>query len=300
MTGARLGRVATQRPSDGARMSVLLRLTGLSVFLGNGYLAVGITLSVLALVVAAAGSSFVHHSPYAQDLTKVLKAPARDHPFGTDELGRDVLSRVLYGGRLTLGAGVVVVVCAFLIGSTVGALSGYIGGGVDDIVMRFTDLILSFPSIVLAMAIAAGLGPSVAHAILSLTVVWWPVYARVTRGEVLRTRSLDYVEASRALGARDGRILTRTVLPNIMVVPVSLIPLDLGRVLSNLAGLSFLGLGARPPAAEWGAMLNEARIAPTEWWLSLFPGIALTFSILGFNMLGVGLRRRNLSRLTLS
>ncbi|HEV2358980.1 MAG TPA: ABC transporter permease [bacterium] len=281
-------------------MSVLLRLTGLSVFLGNGYLAVGITLSVLALVVAAAGSSFVHHSPYAQDLTKVLKAPARDHPFGTDELGRDVLSRVLYGGRLTLGAGVVVVVCAFLIGSTVGALSGYIGGGVDDIVMRFTDLILSFPSIVLAMAIAAGLGPSVAHAILSLTVVWWPVYARVTRGEVLRTRSLDYVEASRALGARDGRILTRTVLPNIMVVPVSLIPLDLGRVLSNLAGLSFLGLGARPPAAEWGAMLNEARIAPTEWWLSLFPGIALTFSILGFNMLGVGLRRRNLSRLTLS
>jgi peptide/nickel transport system permease protein len=159
------------------------------------------------------------------------------------------------------------------------------------------DLILSFPWLVLAMAVAAALGPSVAHGVASLVIVWWPVYARVTRGEVLRVKNLEYVESSLAAGARRSRILVRTVLPNIAGVPMSMMPLDFGRALGAFAGLSFLGLAARPPAAELGAMLNEARTTPLQWWIDFYPGAALALCILASNLFGLALRRRTTLRM---
>jgi peptide/nickel transport system permease protein len=258
----------------------------------GGYFIAGIVLSALIVTLTAIGPNLAPASPYSQDLSAVLQAPGPIHRFGTDALGRDVLSRVLYGGRLTLEAGVAIVLSSFLVGLILGAIGGFFGGVLDEAIMRSADLILSFPWLVLAMAVAAALGPSISHGVLSLVIVWWPVYARVARGEVLRVKRLEYVESSLAAGADPVRILWRTILPNIIGVPMSMTPLDFGRALGAFAGLSFLGLVARPPAAELGAMLNEARTMPLQWWIAFFPGAALAVCILASNLLGIAVRRR--------
>jgi len=243
-----------------------------------------------AWVVLAAAAPLL--SPYGYDEqqpTQTLQPPGPRHLFGTDDLGRDILTRVLYGGRVTLliGVGVVSVAAA---GMAVGTVSGYVGGAIDEFIMRSTEVIMAFPSIILAMAIAVALGPGVLHAALAMVLVWWPTYARLARGEVLNIRRMEYVDASVAIGQRPLWILLRAIVPNIRASIIVLATVDLGSAVVTAAGLSFLGLGAVPPTAEWGAMVSAGRELPQAWWIAGFPGAAIFSTVLAFNFLGDAVR----------
>jgi peptide/nickel transport system permease protein len=232
-------------------------------------------------------------SPYGYDEQRVdesLQPPSGRHLFGTDDLGRDILTRVLYGGRVTLLVGVGVVSVASAAGMAIGTVSGYVGGGFDELIMRPTEVIMAFPSIILAMAIAVALGPGVLHAALAMALVWWPSYARLARGEVLNIRRLEYVDAEVAIGQRTWRILTRAIVPNIRASIIVLATVDLGSAIVTAAGLSFLGLGAVPPTPEWGAMVSAGRELPQAWWIAGFPGAAIFSTVLAFNFLGDAVR----------
>jgi len=228
--------------------------------------------------------------PLAQDPLARLMPPSSDHWFGTDELGRDVFSRVLHGARISLPLGVGVIVASALLGSVVGAIAGFVGGKVDDLVMRVAAFVLVFPSIVLAMAIAAVLGPSLLNAAIAIVVVWWPEYARLMRAQILAARSEEYVLAARAIGAPDRRILINHLLPNSYAPIVVKGSLDIGSAIIFIASLSFIGLGATPPAPEWGAMIATGRIKFFSWWLATFPGLAILSVVLALTYLGDGLR----------
>lgn len=230
--------------------------------------------------------------PDVQDLSAALQPPGSGHPFGTDDLGRDLFSRVVYGGRISVLSGLAIVVGSGIIGAILGGLSGYLGGHFDEVLMRITDIALSFPPVILAMAIAGGLGPSIPHAIFAMLITWWPSYARMMRGEVLRVKSLDYVTAARAIGQPEWRIFLKTIVPNTIGVLVIVAPMDIGSAITSLAGLSFLGLGAVPPTAEWGAMLNESRSFFQYWWMYMIPGLAMVSAVVGLNLVGAGLRRK--------
>jgi peptide/nickel transport system permease protein len=228
-------------------------------------------------------------SPYGYDEQRVdetLQPPSGRHPFGTDDLGRDILTRVLYGGRVTLLIGVGVVSVASAAGMAIGTISGYVGGGLDELLMRSTEVIMAFPSIILAMAIAVALGPGVLHAAMAMALVWWPSYARLARGEVLNIRRLEYVDAAVAIGQRPWRILLGAIVPNIRASIIVLATVDLGSAIVTAAGLSFLGLGAVPPTPEWGAMVSAGRELPQAWWIAGFPGAAIFSTVLAFNFLG--------------
>jgi peptide/nickel transport system permease protein len=216
--------------------------------------------------------------------------PSRDHWFGTDELGRDVYSRVIYGSRITLPLAVMLVAFACSIGAILGGVAGYLGRIVDEGIMRFADLLFAFPHIILAMAIAAALGPSLRNAVLSLVVIAWPLYARVTRGLVLAAREMDYVLASRLTGASARQTLAVDILPNIIGPVAVLATLELGTAVLWLSGLSFLGLGAQPPVSEWGAMVASGALAFNHWWVGTFPGLAILTAVLAFNFIGDSLR----------
>lgn len=254
----------------------------------------GILVGLLLLLVWALPAVFASWlSPYdydEQQLETVLQPPSPAHPFGTDDLGRDVLTRVLFGARVTLVLGLVVVAVSGTFGMLLGALSGFLGGWQDEALMRATEVVMAFPSIILAMTIVVALGPSIEHAALAMMLVWWPPYARLARGEVLAIKRLDFVEAAVALGQRRWRILVRHVLPNIVSRILALGTLDIGAAIITGAGLSFLGLGAVPPAPELGAMLSRGRELPTAWWVTVFPGLAILMSVLGLNYLGDNLR----------
>jgi peptide/nickel transport system permease protein len=230
------------------------------------------------------------HLYSAVSLPDRLIAPGWAHPFGTDELGRDVLSRVIYGARISLPTGIAVVFLGGVVGTAYGALAAFAGPRVDGAMMRITDLFLCFPPLILAMAIAAALGVGWGNTILAMVVVWWPKYARVSRSLVLVQRSQDYVDAARALGYDRGRIVFRHILPNTLGPLVTLLTLDIGNAIITFAGLSFLGLGVVPPTPEWGAMVSEGRTLIKEWWVSAFPGLAIFSVCLGFNFLGDGIR----------
>jgi peptide/nickel transport system permease protein len=254
---------------------------------------------VLVAVLGAIGAPWLMPwDPAGQDLPLRLHGPSLQHLFGLDELGRDILARVLMGARVSLMVGLVVVGVSATAGTIVGALSGYYGGWLDQMIGRVMDVLMAFPGLLLAIALVAVLGPSLTNVVLALATIGWVGYARLVRGQVLRAREFDYVHAARALGARTSRILVRHVLPS--AVPIVLVQATLGMAGAMLseAALSFLGLGVQPPTPSWGTMINGGRAhlldAPH---LTVFPGICLALVVLGFNFLGDGLRdavdRRN-------
>lgn len=255
-------------------------LTILGLFL----VTVLIFLAIFAPVIAPS-------DPLEVNLTQKLLPPSADHWFGTDEVGRDIFSRIIFGTRISLKIGLLVVLISFPIGTVLGAIAGYVGGIVDQVIMRITDIFLSFPGIILAMSIAAALGPSIENVLLALAITWWPWYTRIVRSSVLSIKNAEFVESARALGANPFRILFREILPN-SIAPASIqASLDLGFVILAAAGLSFIGLGAQAPSPEWGAMLSSSReILRDAWWAATFPGLAILFTVLGFNLLGDGLR----------
>jgi peptide/nickel transport system permease protein len=251
---------------------------------------VGAAVIVSWSAIAVLAPRLAPHSPRQVDVMARLKAPSAEHPFGTDSLGRDVLSRVLVGARVSLPAGVVVVLLAAAFGTVYGGVAAYAGRTMEEVQMRVTDLFLSFPPLLLAMAIAAGLGKGVLNTIVAMAIVWWPKYARLARSLVLVQRSLEYVEAARALGQGAGRTLVRHIVPNAIGPIVALLALDVGNAMITFAGLSFLGLGVVPPTPEWGAMVSEGQVLIDQWWVSTFPGLAIFTVVVGFNFLGDALR----------
>jgi peptide/nickel transport system permease protein len=228
--------------------------------------------------------------PIEQQVRLRLQGPSATHFMGVDELGRDVFSRVLYGGRVSLPVAAAVVVLAALFGTLYGGASGFASKWLDDVAMRVVDMVLAFPSLILAMAIAAALGPSIQNSMLALLLVWWPSYARVARGQVLSLKGREFVVAARALGMSDRRVLLRHVLPNCLAPALVLMTMDFGNAIIITAALSFLGLGAVPPTPEWGAMVAEGRELMQAWWISTFAGLAIFSVAVACNFFGDGLR----------
>jgi peptide/nickel transport system permease protein len=231
------------------------------------------------------------YTPLEQNVARRLLPPGTEgHLWGTDELGRDIYSRVLYGGRITIPAGLAVILFGSTFGTLVGAFAGYMGGLWDESLMRLTELFMAFPTIILAMAVTAALGPTIQNAILALVVVWWPNYARLVRGIVLEIKGHEYVEAARSVGAPGAYILFRTILPNAIAPAVVLMTLDIGVAILAFAGLSFLGLGPEPTSPEWGRMVSIGIDFFDQWWMWLFPGLATASLVMAFNFVGDSIR----------
>jgi peptide/nickel transport system permease protein len=221
------------------------------------------------------------------DVDNRMLAPSREHPFGTDWLGRDMLSRVIVGARIALQVSLVVVGLAVLVGVPLGAAAGYIGGWVDGVIMRATDLFLAFPPLLLAMAIVAALGPGLQNATFALAVSWWPWYARIARGLAVSLREWPFVDAARSMGIKDRVIIVRHIVPNSIGPIVVQATIDIGTVILAAGALAFIGLGARPPAPDWGLMVAEGRqFILEQWWLVTFPGLAIFITVLAFNLVG--------------
>jgi len=250
----------------------------------------GLVICILWFAMSLVPNLVAPYGPLEQNIRERLQPPSASHFFGTDQLGRDVLSRVLYGGRISLPAGLLVVVSAAIVGTAMGSVAGYTGGAWDETLMRITEVFMSFPIIILAMAITAALGPSTINAVVAMVVVWWPNYARIVRSLVLSVKANEYVQAARAIGASRAYILFRTILPNCVAPAVVMATLDIGNAILIFASLSFLGLGPEPSAAEWGRMVADGIDYFDQWWLSAFPGIAIFTVILSFNLVGDGLR----------
>jgi peptide/nickel transport system permease protein len=251
----------------------------------SGVLVVGVWVLVAAFVPWLAP-----HSPTELDVMNRLESPSTGHLFGTDEAGRDNFSRVLYGARITIPVAFTVIVLASLFGGAVGAVAGYLGGRVDEVLMRIVDVVLAFPPIVLAMAITASLGAGLRNAMLAILLVSWPEVSRLMRGQVLAIKENDYVIAARALGAPGSRVVVSHILPNAFPPIVVKGTLDIGNAIILTAALSFIGLGAVPPAPEWGAMIAAGQSKFEYWWAATFPGLAILSVVLGFNFLGDGLQ----------
>lgn len=250
----------------------------------------GLFLCLAWLILAVLAPILAPHNPDLGDVALKYQAPSAQHWFGTDELGRDVFSRVLYGSRVSITCGLITVLISFVVGVFFGGLAGYVGGIVDDIMMRFSEMVQSFPPLILAMVIASALGPSISNSVLAMAIIWWPNYARLTRSIVLSIKENDYVTASRVLGASHTRILSKELLPNSVGSMVVMCTLDLGNAILMFSGLSFLGLGVKPPMAEWGAMVSDGVRDSAKWWVSTFPGLAIFSVAIGANFIGDGLR----------
>jgi peptide/nickel transport system permease protein len=246
---------------------------------------------VLAWIVIAVISPYVvPHPPGALDLTQRLLPPSATYWLGTDLLGRDVFSRLLVGARVSLFAGFTVALLGAAIGTLIGGIAAYAGGKVEEGMMRLTDLMLCFPPIILAMAIAAALGIGVTNTLIAMLAVWWPKFARLARSLVIVQRNQEYVEAAAVVGYGPARILFRHILPNALGPLIVLVTLDVGQAILTFSGLSFLGLGVVPPTPEWGAMVSEGRELIQQWWVATFPGLAILTVVIGFNFLGDGVR----------
>jgi len=250
----------------------------------------GAILTIALILVAVAAPLISPFDPNSQDTFRRLEPPSKQHPLGLDDLGRDVLSRILFGARVSLRVGFSVVILASVIGITLGAMAGYFGGMVDTIVMRITDILLAFPGILLAIALVAVLGPSLNNVILALATIGWVGYARLVRGQVLKVREMEFVTAAKALGARSPRVIVRHVLPNVINPVIVMATLGLAGAILAEAALSFLGLGVQPPTPSWGAMLTAGRrYLGLANHLAIYPGIAIMLAVMGLNFLGDGL-----------
>lgn len=243
------------------------------------------------LVVAITAPLLAPYDPVEQNLNERLQPPGPAHWFGTDQFGRDIFSRVVYGTRVELQVILIVSLLSGTTGTLIGLVSGYFGGWADEVLMRLTDMFLAFPSLVLAMAFAAALGPSLPNMMLAIALVTWTPYARLVRGETLRLKAMDFVEAARASGASAGRIILLHILPQVLPIMLVQLTLRMGTIILTAASLGFLGLGAQPPTPEWGAMVSDGRnYLVDQWWMSTLPGLAIALTVLGFNLLGDGVR----------
>jgi peptide/nickel transport system permease protein len=250
---------------------------------------------IFATVVVTAFAPYL--TPYPQDAGAVahfaerLQPPSSQHWLGTEGAGRDILTRIIFGGRVALEAGLIIIAVAIGIGVPLGLIAGYLGGPIDTLIMRVTDVFLSIPGLALALIVAASVTPSLETSSLAISFVWWPWYVRLVRGEVLSLREEEFVEAARAVGASKMRVAFREILPNLIPVIAVKGSLDMGYAILWGVALNFLGLGVQEPTPDWGHMLAEGRILlPQAWWVSTFPGIAILLTVLGFNLLGDGLR----------
>jgi ABC-type dipeptide/oligopeptide/nickel transport system permease subunit len=251
---------------------------------------IGLVVVLIWVLGAVLANWIAPYDPLVQNVANRLQAPNAEHPWGTDQLGRDIYSRVLYGGRISLPAGLIAVIFATALGSMIGAIAGYAGGLWDELIMRLTEIFMAFPTIILAMAISAALGPSIINAMIALTVVSWPSYARITRGLVIGEKVQEYVTASRAVGASHLRILLRSILPNCLSAIIVVATLDFGNAVLLFAGLSFLGLGPEPASPEWGRMISTGIDFFDQWWMSVFPGLAMFSVVMALNFIGDGIR----------
>ncbi len=279
---------AGQEPRQRSQMQRNLR----RFMLGNRLNLVGLVLVGLFLILALVGQQIAPYDPYVQDITgSKLLPPSSSHLMGTDELGRDVFSRILTGTRISLQVAVVVLGFAVVVGTIVGAIAGYFGGIVDEVLMRITDMFLAFPALILAIAIAASLGRDLTNTMIALSTVFWPWYARLVRAQVLSIKERDYVTAGTSIGLTGRQLLARHILPNAVSVIIIQLTLDVGYAILATSSLSFIGLGAQPPSPEWGTMMATARSYFREaWWYITFPGIVLTLTVFAFNVVGDGLQ----------
>jgi peptide/nickel transport system permease protein len=261
-------------------------------FSSNPLSVFGFTILVLLIIFSAIGPALAPHDPLRQVLSDRLLPPGSpSHWFGTDQLGRDILSRLIYGSRLTLSIAILVVVLVVPVGLAVGTTAGFCGGFADTVLMRLTDIALAFPKIVLALAFAAALGPGVINAVIAISITAWPPYARLARAETLRLVQADFIHVARLQGASSMRILLRYIVPLCSSSVIVRATLDMAGIILTVAGLGFLGLGAQPPSPEWGFMVASGRgVLLDAWWVATIPGIAILLVSLAFNLLGDGLR----------
>jgi peptide/nickel transport system permease protein len=264
---------------------------GWLAFTRNPLAMVGLGIVLLLVLTAFLAPLLAPASPYAQDLAQRLARPSTGHWLGTDELGRDVLSRLLFGARVTLLIVALVVVIVGPVGLAVGTVAGYAGGWVDTLLMRVTDIFLAFPRLVLALAFVAALGPGIQNAVIAIALTSWPPYARLARAETLTIRRSDFIAAARLAGASPLRIVWGQIVPLCLASMIARLTLDMAGIILTAAGLGFLGLGAQPPTPEWGAMISTGRQYMLDsWWVAAMPGLAIVTVSLGFNLLGDGLR----------
>lgn len=260
------------------------------MFKSNYLFTFGVIICLFWIIMAIIAPFVAPYDPVVQDLTLRLKAPSAAHIFGTDNFGRDIFSRVIYGGRYSLLAGCLTVVIAGCIGTIYGAIAGYVGGAVDNVMMRLSEMILSFPSLILAMIINAVMGSNLFNTMFALVIVAWPSYARVMRSVVLSVRENEYVTASEALGASRSRILLKEIIPNSITSVLIMATTDIGNQILMFSILSFLGLGSAPPTPEWGMMVSDGVQYFNKFWVAGFPGLAIFTMAVGANFIGDGLR----------
>jgi peptide/nickel transport system permease protein len=278
---------AKPRTGDGHSAAATLRL-----LLRNRLAAIGLLFIVAWTVLALLAPVLAPYAPNAPNTLDKLQSPSAAHLFGTDNFGRDIFSRVLYGAQISIWSGLIAVGISFCVGVPLGGIAAYYGGALGNVIMRLMDMLLAFPSLVLAMAIAASMGPGLSSAMIAVGIVGVPEFARLMHGQTISLREKEFVEAGRSIGLKDSVILFRHILPNALAPLMVRATLGMGFAILTAASLNFLGLGVQPPTAEWGAMISEGRgyIISGQWWIVTFPGLAIATSILGFNLLGDGLR----------
>jgi len=252
---------------------------------------VGLSLVVALVLVAILAPFIAPHDPIAMHLENRLASPSLSHLLGTDELGRDILSRIIYGAGVALKIMIIVLMIDLPLGVLLGIVAGYFGGWIDEIIMRIADIFMAFPRLILAMAIGAALGPSLVNTMIAIAITMWPTYARLARGETLSIKERTFIEAEKALGTSKARIILSSILPLCSSTTIIRATLDMGNVIRIAAGMSFLGLGAQPPTPEWGLMVATGRsFLVNQWWVPTFPGFAILLAVFGFNLLGDGIR----------
>ncbi|WP_152397531.1 ABC transporter permease [Paenibacillus guangzhouensis] len=264
----------------------------MKLFLRNKLAALGLLLIVVWTLIALTAPLIAPYAPDATDLSAKLNGPSSSHWFGTDQFGRDILSRVIHASQISIWTGIIAVAISFFIGVPLGGIAAYYGGWLGNVIMRVMDIFLAFPSLILAMAIAAAMGPGLVSAMIAVGIVGIPEFARLMYSQTIYLKEREFVEASRSIGVRNRAILIRHIFPNALAPLLVRITLGMGFAILTAASLSFLGLGVKPPLAEWGAMISDGReyIITGEWWIVTFPGLAIATTILGFNLLGDGLR----------
>jgi peptide/nickel transport system permease protein len=281
----------SETPASRTQAAWVRRYRGWLQFRANGLAMVGLVTVAIMIVASLAAPLLAWQDPGAQDLAGRLAPPSAAHWFGTDELGRDIYARILYGGRVTLGMVVAVVLLVAPLGLAVGSVAGYLGGEIDRVLMRVTDVFLAFPRLVLALAFVAALRPGISSAVIAIALTAWPPYARLARADTLTIRSSDFIAAVRLAGASSFRIILRHIVPLCVSSVIVRVTLDMSGIILTAAALGFLGMGAQPPMPEWGTMIASSRaFILDQWWVPTIPGVAIFVASLAFNLLGDGMR----------